>query len=234
MLPPFYLGRRVSLETDLPGKQHRCATTRHRCHHRRDLHPRGWKECRWRGQQRLLRQQALDEGGTNLGDMVLLRKNERGFTLIELVLLIVIAGVLAAIVIPRYADLQERATKAEVKALLGSGRSAILVDFTDKVVNTGSYAFEPTDASTPGSVFDLSDVTDLENALQTTPRYPLQGRYDHPPNKGFRWYLLTQGSSSPVKPPVIDALLDITCDLSISAKSKKNDDCYVSKLKWRV
>lgn len=86
--------------------------------------------------------------------------------------LVVITGVLAAIVIPRYADLQERATKAEVKALLGSGRSAILLHFTDNVVNTGQYFFELTDATTTPGVFDLSDVTDLENRLEIPPRYP--------------------------------------------------------------
>jgi len=160
-------------------------------------------------------------------------KNEHGFTLIELVIIIILIGVLAAIAIPKYADLQERATKAEVKALLEMGRSAILLDFSDKVLNTGQYLSEPTDASTPESKFDPSDVTDLENQLQTLPRYPPQDRYDHPPDKGFRWYLVTQGSTSPgssPQPPAIDALIDLTCDVAISAKPKKNDDCYVSKL----
>lgn len=162
--------------------------------------------------------------------MVLLPKNERGFTFVELVVLIVIAGVLAAIVIPRYADLQERAKKAEAQVLLGSGQSAILLHFTDNVVNTGQYLSELTNASTPGNKFDPSDVTDLENKLQTPPRYPPQDRYDHPPNKGFRWYLVTQGTSSPPHPPVIDALIDLTCDAADSAKAKKSDDCFVSKL----
>jgi type II secretory pathway pseudopilin PulG len=176
-----------------------------------------------------------DKRGTvkNVSTAIRLVKSEQGFTLIELVLLIVITGVLAAIAIPKYADLQERATKAEVKALLETGRSAILLDFSDKVLNTGQYLSEPTDASTPGSTFDPSDVTDLENELQTLPHYPPQDRYDHPPNKGFRWYLVTQGSTSPgpsPQSPVIDAIIDITCDVSISAKVKKNDDCFVSKL----
>lgn len=157
-------------------------------------------------------------------------KDKRGVTLIELVVLMVLVGLVAAIAIPKYVDLNDRAAKAEAKALLESGRSAILLHFTDNVINTGQYFFELTDATTTPGVFDLADVTDLENRLETSPRYPPQGRYDHPPNKGFRWYLVTQGISSPPQPPVIDALIDLTCDEADSAKPKKNDDCFVSKL----
>ena len=157
-------------------------------------------------------------------------EEEQGFTLIELVIMIVVVGLLATIAIPRYVDLRERATKAEAKALLEAGRGAILLDFGDRIVNTGQYLFEPTDASTPGSVFDLSDVTDLESDLQTMPQYPTTGKYDHPPKQGFRWWLVTQGSSSPPRPPVIDAVIDLTCDPANSQANKVNDDCWVSRL----
>jgi len=157
-------------------------------------------------------------------------EEEQGFTLIELVIMIVVVGLLATIAIPRYVDLRERAIKAEAKALLEAGRGAILLDFGDRVVNTGQYLFEPTDASTPGSVFDISDVTDLESEFQTTPRYPTTGKYNHPPKQGFRWWLVTQGSSSPSQPPVIDALIDTTCAAADSQANKVNDDCWVSKL----
>lgn len=161
--------------------------------------------------------------------MLRILKSQRGFTLIELVIIIILVGVLAAIAIPKYVDLRENAIRANAQATLDAGRSAILLDFADKVVNTGSYAFEPTDASTPGSVFDPSDVTDLENALQSTPNYPPNGKYNDLPGEGFRWYLVTQGSSSPMQSPVIDALLDTTCDAADSAGGA-NNDCFVSKL----
>lgn len=157
-------------------------------------------------------------------------KNNRGFTLVELVIMIVVIGILAMIAIPRYVDLRERAIKAEVKGLLDAGRAAILLDFADRMVNTGSYTFDLTNASIPASVFASSDVTDLEGEFQTTPQYPTTGKYDHPPKQGFRWWLVTQGNSSPARPPVIDALIDTTCAAADSQASKADDDCWVSKL----
>jgi prepilin-type N-terminal cleavage/methylation domain-containing protein len=162
--------------------------------------------------------------------MLLPLKNEQGFTLVELVIMIVVIGVLAAIAIPRYVDLRDRAIKAEARVLLEAGRGAVLLNFANKMVNAGSYTFDLTNATSPGSTFASSDVTDLESELQTTPRYPTTGKYDHPPKQGFRWWLVIQGSSSPPQPPTIDAIIDLTCDAGNSQLNKANDDCWVSKL----
>ncbi len=156
-------------------------------------------------------------------------KNERGFTLIELVIIIILIGVLAAVAVPRYVDLRDNAVMASAQATLDAGRAAIILDFSDKILTTGSYAFEPTDASTTGSVFDPSDVTDLENEMQSAPNYPPNGGYNIPPGKGFRWWLVTQGSSSPPRPPVIEGIIDVTCDAA-DAASGANNDCFVSRL----
>jgi len=61
-----------------------------------------------------------------------------GFTLIELVIIIVILGILAAVAIPKYQDITGEAREAAARGSLGSIRSGITIYYANQAVTTGT------------------------------------------------------------------------------------------------
>ncbi|MBI1850607.1 MAG: type II secretion system protein [Planctomycetes bacterium] len=61
----------------------------------------------------------------NVSSPISARTAERGFTLIELVVIIVILGVLSAVAVPIFVDLQDEANQAAEEGVVGNVRSAI-------------------------------------------------------------------------------------------------------------
>src|SRR4026209_153095 len=59
---------------------------------------------------------------------------QKGFTLIELMIVVAIIGILAAAAIPAYQDYIARAQVSEAVSLLGSGKTGLAEYFADKSV----------------------------------------------------------------------------------------------------
>ena len=62
--------------------------------------------------------------------------NQKGFTLIELVVVIVILGVLAAVALPRYADLEEKARISTLAGMTGTIHGAVGMAHASALVNS--------------------------------------------------------------------------------------------------
>ncbi|MBN2226598.1 MAG: prepilin-type N-terminal cleavage/methylation domain-containing protein [candidate division Zixibacteria bacterium] len=83
-----------------------------------------------------------------------LREN-RGFTLIELVIIIVILGILAAVAIPKYQDVSTEAREAAARAALGGLRSGIAIWYANQAVTTGTATWPSLDSlRTAGAVME--------------------------------------------------------------------------------
>ena len=83
-----------------------------------------------------------------------MRNQQQGFTLIELVAVIVILGALAVVALPRFINLQDEAREAGTQGVAGALGSASAVNFAGVL------------ASDDGDLVQVTTCGEAENALQ--------------------------------------------------------------------
>ena len=98
------------------------------------------------------------------------RRRAGGFTLIELVVVIVILGVLAAVAFPRYADLRSNAEKAAVSSWVGALKSAYAMAHATGLLHNAGYT-----SPYQMSLFNITRCDNVDQMIARDP--PWQGHH---------------------------------------------------------
>ena len=68
-------------------------------------------------------------------------RDQRGFTLIEIIMVIVLLGIIAAIAIPKYIDLRTEAADATASGIVGAIVSSATIGYADLVTHNSASTF---------------------------------------------------------------------------------------------
>ena len=115
------------------------------------------------------------------------KKCKKGFTLIELMIVVAIIGILAAIAVPKFAQMLEKSREGATKGNLSAIRSAITIYYSEK---EGTW---PTDLTTSFTSY-LYPIP----SAKATPLGDVNGitlRDTLPPSTGHGWSYVTDTTS---------------------------------------
>jgi prepilin-type N-terminal cleavage/methylation domain-containing protein len=90
-------------------------------------------------------------------------KNSKGFTLIEIIAVLVILGILAAVAVPKYVDMADQAKKSAAIGQVAEIKSALNLGYSKLYLSNGAAP------ATAAAVITAAGLTSGDNTMGTSP-----------------------------------------------------------------